>query len=105
MKDTVIDEKSLHGRRILVVEDEPLIALELATILEAAGAEVVGPGDTSEEAVHFIEENGLDCALLEGKLKSAVRLRQRAVPRASSGLLLMDLRLVPAARNEVVGAA
>ena len=34
---------NLAGRRILVVEDEFLLALDMETHLEAAGAEVVGP--------------------------------------------------------------
>ncbi|MBP0447632.1 response regulator [Roseomonas sp. SSH11] len=36
-------EDTLRGRRILVVEDEYMIADELTEALEEAGAEVVGP--------------------------------------------------------------
>jgi len=63
------NEKTLHGRRILIVEDEPLIALELATILQGVGAVVVGPAGTPEEALRFIDENSLDGVLLDGNLK------------------------------------
>jgi len=86
MNGNAMNKKSLHGRRILIVEDEPLIALELATILEAAGAEVVGPAGTSEEALRFIEENALDGVLLDGNLKGkpvddiAAVLADRKVP-------------------------
>ena len=37
----VVDRANLAGRTILVVEEQPLIALDLQRALEAAGAEVV----------------------------------------------------------------
>ena len=39
-------ESSLSGLRVLLVEDEPLLAWELELALAAAGAVVVGPGST-----------------------------------------------------------
>ena len=38
---------ALDGRRVLVVEDEPLVALEIEAELADAGAVVVGPAGTS----------------------------------------------------------
>ena len=35
--------RPLESQRILVVEDDPFIALDLQSILETAGATVVGP--------------------------------------------------------------
>jgi len=44
----------LEGRRILVVEDEYLVALTLVELLEDAGAEVVGPYSNVAEAVAVV---------------------------------------------------
>ena len=58
--------EALNGRRVLVVEDESLVAMLLETILEDLGCQVVGPASTVEEAVELIEgEAGLDAALLD----------------------------------------
>ncbi len=46
---------ALDGRRLLVVEDEALVALELIAVLEDAGASVHGPARTVEEALEAIE--------------------------------------------------
>ena len=45
---------ALEGRRILIVEDEYLVADVLRDILEEAGAAVLGPIGSSEEALAFI---------------------------------------------------
>src|SRR5262245_47150226 len=57
----------LSGKRFLVVEDNFLIALNMAAGLEAAGAEVTWTG-FAEEAVHTIEVRPLDAVLLNGTL-------------------------------------
>jgi CheY-like chemotaxis protein len=48
--------RPLENRRILVVEDDPIIALDLQRILEAAGATVVGPAREVSEAISFIKK-------------------------------------------------
>jgi PAS domain S-box-containing protein len=58
----------LTGKRILVVEDEPLISMELSGILTDAGCEVVGPAGTLENASHLIETERFDAALLDVSL-------------------------------------
>ena len=55
--------RELFGRDILVVEDEPLIALELRTALEAAGATVVLT--TVRRAARAIEQQGFSVAVLD----------------------------------------
>ncbi|CAL8480620.1 response regulator [Caballeronia sp. S22] len=59
--------KILDGRRILVVEDDYLVALALSTVLEEAGAHVVGPVASAEEAVALLEEGRerVDAAVLD----------------------------------------
>jgi CheY-like chemotaxis protein len=59
--------RKLLGKRLLVVEDKLLIALNMAAGLESAGAEVTWTG-FAEEAVHTIEAKPLDAVLLNGNL-------------------------------------
>jgi CheY-like chemotaxis protein len=58
------------GRRILVIEDDYLVAQLLVELLEDAGAEVVGPAGWLEEAIELIEREGqtLDAAVLDVNL-------------------------------------
>lgn len=60
--------QALAGRRLLVVEDEPLVALELVTILADAGAEVTGPAGSVEQALEMISSGAFDGALLDANL-------------------------------------
>ena len=39
---------SLTGKRILIVEDEPLVAMDMQSMLSAAGCVPVGPADADE---------------------------------------------------------
>jgi DNA-binding response OmpR family regulator len=50
--------------RILILEDDPFIALDLQSILEADGHEVVGVFDSIDDAYEHIEDN-FDYALLD----------------------------------------
>lgn len=56
---------SLAGRRILVVEDDYLIAMELKRWLQTAGYEVIGPVPSVDQALDLIEDEGLDAAVLD----------------------------------------
>jgi len=77
---------ALAGRRFLVVEDEPLIALDLADMLQRAGAHVLGPVGTEREALALIEQERFDYALLDANLHGravdavAAALARRNVP-------------------------
>jgi hypothetical protein len=48
-------KRPLSGRRILVVEDEYLIAIEMERWLQEAGAEVAGPVPDTKRALALIE--------------------------------------------------
>ena len=78
---------ALQGRRILVVEDEYLIAEDVRDELEGAGAIVVGPAPTVGRALRLIaDEPALDAAVLDVNLGSeksfpiAEALKARAIP-------------------------
>ncbi|RVT95795.1 response regulator [Rhodovarius crocodyli] len=77
----------LRARRVLIVEDEYYIAQDLRIALESEGAEILGPVASVDEALAFIEEGGLDAAVLDVNLESdgsaypvAEALRARGIP-------------------------
>jgi PAS domain S-box-containing protein len=78
----------LAGRRILVVEDEPILALDIAGSLAGAGIEVLGPAATVAEALALIEGAALDGALLDANLDGqrvdeiAAALTRQSIPFA-----------------------
>jgi CheY-like chemotaxis protein len=53
------------GNKVLVVEDEPLIAMDIDATLSAAGITVVGPARTIAEARQLLEQHDLHAALLD----------------------------------------
>lgn len=84
---TVRNDGLLAGRRLLVVEDEWLIAGQLRRTLERAGAVVLGPALSIEQALALLaDEPPLDGALLDlnlrGELATPVarHLAERDVP-------------------------
>jgi DNA-binding response OmpR family regulator len=58
----------LDGARVLVVEDDFFIGLELATILSEAGAEVIGPSQTVQSALAIADDRTLSAAILDIRL-------------------------------------
>lgn len=80
-------EQALHGCRILVVEDEYVLAEELRSTLEAAGAVVLGPLGYLDDALALIAAGEqIDGAVLDVNLAgdmvfdAADRLIERGVP-------------------------
>lgn len=54
------------GRRVLIVEDESLVAMLLETILADLGCDVVGPESNIEDGLTAVADvAGLDAALLD----------------------------------------
>jgi len=62
------NRRTLQGKRILVIEDEPLVAMDVESTLATAGCEVVGPAATLERAKLLIEESDCDAVLLDVNL-------------------------------------
>ena len=81
-------EKLLAGRRILLAEDEGLIALELERILEEFGCEVVGPLASVDEVLEHAQRGGCDGALLD------VNLRGRQIFEILPALQKLGLALI-----------
>ena len=72
--------------RVLVVEDEALVAIDIADILSEAGFHIVGPAASVEKALKLIGEFGCDAAVLDMNLRGetaepiAWELRLRQTP-------------------------
>ena len=80
-------DTELSGRRILVVEDEYLIADDICAVLNEAGAEVLGPAATTDAAAALIASGErIDGALLDINLRGTMifdiadSLAQRGIP-------------------------
>src|SRR3954468_17813054 len=58
----------LSGECVLVAEDECLIAMDLADLFETAGANVIGPASTVQEALKLIRSQQVDRACLDFNL-------------------------------------
>ena len=77
--------RRLEGQSILVVEDQPLIALDIQQALEDAGAKVTAT-TTLSEGLALVENEDLSGAILDHGLGDGdssplcERLKQRAVP-------------------------
>lgn len=73
------------GRRILVADDEPLIALMVSDMLAEMGAVAVGPVCSLKQALAAIEAGGFEAAILDVNLgdgmsyEAARNLRKRGV--------------------------
>jgi CheY-like chemotaxis protein len=58
----------MAGKRILVVEDEFLIALDITGALEQGGLVVIGPLASVRDALRALESEKVDGALLDANL-------------------------------------
>jgi DNA-binding NtrC family response regulator len=58
----------IAGRRILIIEDEMLLAMDLEQFLQGCGAEVLGPVPTIEQALEFLSRQRPDAATLDMNL-------------------------------------
>ena len=58
--------------RLIVIEDEPFIALDLETLATAAGHEVLGVADTLDDAVELARERTPEAALVDLNLRDGM---------------------------------
>jgi DNA-binding response OmpR family regulator len=83
---TLMSPECLHGRRILVVEDNFLIATNIAAHLQDLGCTVLGPAGTVEDAWKLARSRDLHGATVdydlhgESTLRVLDELRSRDVP-------------------------
>jgi two-component sensor histidine kinase/CheY-like chemotaxis protein len=80
------DASQLRGKRVLLAEDERLIAQQTAATLEKAGCVVVGPVGNLLDALKAAVTNDIDMAILDINLRGAFvwpvahALRERGIP-------------------------
>src|SRR5215831_15003703 len=71
MSDPLPQESApLEGRKILIVEDEAPIALNLASAVQQAGGIVMGPVSSVDAAHAVMADHRLDGALLDIRLRN-----------------------------------
>jgi DNA-binding response OmpR family regulator len=73
--------------RVLLVEDEPLIAMMLEDFLDALDRQCAGTADCVAAAMPLVEAGEIDCAILDVNLRGgekswpiATALAERAIP-------------------------
>ena len=59
------------GASVLIVEDEPLIAFDIASLLESADCKVIGPFATVSDALYPATTDQIDIAVLDVYLRGA----------------------------------
>ena len=81
-------DRPLEGRRVLVIEDEFIVALDLGHTLRSFGCEVLGPVASIAQAQALLGRERPDAATLDLNLLDglavpgrAARQHGRAVPR------------------------
>lgn len=78
----------MNGKRVLIVEDEALLALEIGAMLQECGMTPIGPSSCNDDALRLIHEQLIDCALLDVNLQGesteriAAALASRSIPFA-----------------------
>ena len=73
-------------KRILIVEDEFLVAIDLAAQLEVHGYETLGPCTSVKDAMGYFERETFDAAILDVNLVAetsealAIALKEKGIP-------------------------
>jgi PAS domain S-box-containing protein len=86
VRDAPVRQQRFAGKRILVVEDQHLIAEQVEEVLLGAGCNVVGPVPTITRASRLVVEEELDAAVLDINLNGemiwpvAEALQSRGTP-------------------------
>ncbi|HJS84783.1 MAG TPA: response regulator [Acetobacteraceae bacterium] len=92
------DSASLDGRRVLLVEDETLVAFLFQDVLEEEGCVVIGPAASLREALELVEADPMpDAAVVDLNLRGELSwpaievLARRGVPFViTSGYVGLD---------------
>jgi DNA-binding NtrC family response regulator len=81
-----MEKPKLTMARVLIVEDEPLIALEMETSLSEAGHEIAGSAASIEKALAILDDHSCDVVILDSNLQGerpepiATALRRSGTP-------------------------
>lgn len=81
-----MDRPNLRGCKVLVVEDEMMIAMLIEDMLEELGCELIGPASKVERALELIASETIEIALLDVNLDGqatdavAYELQRKGIP-------------------------
>jgi chemotaxis family two-component system sensor kinase Cph1 len=67
-----VTTRALESKRILVVEDEMIVAMEMSEVLRGAGCEVIGPVNTVDAALQSTRDDALDAVVLDVSLNGVL---------------------------------
>jgi len=73
-------------KRVLIVEDEPLIAMMLEDFLEVLGKQPVASVDCIDRALARLSEGGIDAAILDVHLRQGEKSDTIATALAEAGI-------------------
>ena len=62
-------DSKLNGRRILIVEDSPIISDDTEEMIRALGGEVVGPAPNMAVALQLAQEEEIDAAVVDVNIR------------------------------------
>jgi CheY-like chemotaxis protein len=91
----------LRHAKVLLVEDDFIVAYDMQTMLEEQGANVIGPASSLSEARELLARNGANVAVLDVNLNGelvfplAEELQSRGVPYVFATAYADDERLYP----------
>ncbi len=71
-------DQPLQGARILVAEDDAILAYDMEDLLRNAGADVVGPARMLADALALARSASLSCAVLDVNLRSVFFLPRKS---------------------------
>ena len=76
----------MSSKRVLLIEDEFLVGLEIHSVLTEAGFAVIGPAATVSDALRHVSQEDFDAALVDANLSGdstegvAAALSDRGTP-------------------------
>lgn len=65
-----ISDQPLQGARILIAEDDAILAFDLGIVLQKAGAEILGPTLTLSHALSLAQTTPMSAAVLDVSLRN-----------------------------------
>jgi two-component system, response regulator PdtaR len=68
----MVIEEPLAGVRVLVAEDDPLLAFDMMNVLMQAGAAVLGPAMCLERALELVWADTFHCGVLDVRLRDGL---------------------------------
>lgn len=87
----------LSGSCVLVVEDDPLIAMVICDNVDSVGGTVAGPFSTVGEALTFLTQAKIDAAIVDANLRDR-RHASRTFPDGNRNTLHSVQRCGPSSR-------